>query len=70
MRRKDPDAPYWVATRNFQKRMIENALRSVGARADIAARALGIEKSYLFRKIREFGIDRAACADPNYESEA
>jgi DNA-binding NtrC family response regulator len=63
VKKKNPDAPYWIATETYQRRLIENALRATGGRVDKAAEQLGIDRTYLFKKIKEFGIDRKLCKD-------
>lgn len=51
------DAPYHRAVAAFRKQLVEAALRKHRGNRSVAARQLGLQRTYLCRLIREFGID-------------
>jgi len=52
----DADAPLGDATREFQVRYIEAAIRSVRGNMSDAAERLGLHRSNLYRKMRQLGM--------------
>ena len=57
--KRNRNAPYWIETERIQREMIEGALTATGGNVTRSAAALGIERTYLTRVMRAFGIDRA-----------
>jgi hypothetical protein len=45
------------AVTEFKRRLIESALCEVGGNRTRAARALGLQRTYLLRLMREFGVN-------------
>jgi len=50
-------ATFHHAVTEFKRRLIEHALCEVGGNRTRAARALGLQRTYLLRLMREFGVD-------------
>jgi len=53
---REPAATWHGAVTDFKRRLLEEALRSAGGNRTHAARALGLQRTYLLRLIREFGV--------------
>ena len=53
---KEPLTDYHRCVDAFKKDLLERALRAHGGNRTYAARALGLQRTYLLRLIREFGI--------------
>jgi hypothetical protein len=51
-----PAATWHGAVTKFKRRLLEQALRTAGGNRTRAARALGLQRTYLLRLIREFGV--------------
>jgi hypothetical protein len=52
------------AVTDFKRRLIESALCEVGGNRTRAARALGLQRTYLLRLMREFGVNVPRAAAP------
>ena len=46
------------ATRDFQRELLERTLLELGWNVSAAARAVGVQRSNLYRKMEKFGIER------------
>ena len=57
-------ATFHHAVTEFKRRLIEHALCEVGGNRTRAARALGLQRTYLLRLMREFGVDVPRAAAP------
>lgn len=57
-KRRNPNAPYWIALEQKEREIIEGALGATSGSLSRAANALGIDSSHLSRVIRRLGIDR------------
>jgi hypothetical protein len=53
----DPAPGFHGAVSQFKRRLLEATLTRLGGNRTRAARALGLQRTYLLRLIREFGID-------------
>jgi DNA-binding NtrC family response regulator len=51
-----PAASYHGAVSEFKRRLIETTLRQAEGNRTHAARALGLQRTYLLRLIRELGV--------------
>jgi DNA-binding NtrC family response regulator len=63
-----PPPGYHGAVTEFKRRLIEATLFQLGGNRTRTARALGLQRTYLLRLIREFGVNvphRDAMARPN-----
>lgn len=56
-KRINKNAPYWVMMRTYDKQTCEWALEHCGGHVESAAALLGINKAYLYKKIRDLDID-------------
>jgi hypothetical protein len=54
--RAAPDVTWHGAVTDFKRRLLEQALRSAGGNRTHAARALGLQRTYLLRLIRDLGV--------------
>jgi len=52
-----PPPGFHGAVTDFKRRLIEATLAQLGGNRTQAARALGLQRTYLLRLIREFGVD-------------
>lgn len=64
-----PDVPaaaktFHGAVMEFKRRLIESALCEEGGNRTRAARALGLQRTYLLRLMREFGVNVPRGAGP------
>lgn len=66
--KKNPHAPYWLAIEAKKREIIEGALEATSGNITRAARALGIDRTYLAKKLQTLGIDRKAFANTNSAS--
>lgn len=55
-KRRNEDAPYWVALRETEKKLIEGALKATKFQRAEAARLLGIDRTYMVGRMRKLGI--------------
>lgn len=53
---QEPAATWHGAVTDFKRRLLEQALRNAGGNRTHAARALGLQRTYLLRLIRDFGV--------------
>ena len=53
---RDEDVGYHGAVTDFKRRLIEATLHQVCGNRTHAARALGLQRTYLLRLIRELGV--------------
>jgi DNA-binding NtrC family response regulator len=52
------------AVTEFKRHLIERTLSAAGGNRTRAARALGLQRTYLLRLMREFGVDVPRAAGP------
>lgn len=57
MKRKKEDGAYWVMRRESDRQILEWALEQAGGHVARAAAILEINKSYLYTKLKELGIN-------------
>jgi DNA-binding NtrC family response regulator len=58
--RSNKSAPYWVALEMREREIIEQALTATEGNASRAASALGIDRTYLTKRMKQLGVDRKA----------
>jgi DNA-binding NtrC family response regulator len=59
-----PGAGFHGAVSEFKRRLIETTLTELGGNRTRAARALGLQRTYLLRLMREFQVDVPSGSGP------
>lgn len=55
--KRNENAPFWVALRAYEKRLIEDSLREARGIIVDAAALLGVDRTFLSKKIKGLGIN-------------
>ena len=58
-------SPFHEEVENFKKALIRTTLEAHGGNRTHAARALGLQRTYLLRLIRQFEVNVPAAAKPH-----